>query len=126
MTNAAKIVRVTARELGYQRAGGSAATARGSEYWLNTPTSRFSDFPHRAKDYWGPVSVVLVEIETADGLVGYGTAGAGNSGLTSLIRDHFTPLIMGSDARHIELLWDRLYRGSLRFGRRGVAIAAIS
>lgn len=124
MSVSGKIVRVTARELGYQRAGGSAG--RGGGYWLSTPTSKFSDALSHAGDFWGPVSTVLVEIESADGTVGYGTAGAGSAGAAALIRDHLAPLIIGQDASAIELLWDRMYRATVRFGRRGIAINAIS
>lgn len=126
MSASSKIVRVTARELGYTRAGGSASSNGRSEFWLSTPTSKFADAKSNARDYWGPVSTVIVEIETADGLVGVGTAGSGNLGIAPLIREQFGPLVMGEDANAIELIWDRLYRASVRFGRRGVPISALS
>lgn len=122
-----RIARIRVRELGYLRAGGSshASTTQG-QYWLSTPTSRFPDGLRNAKAFWGPVSVAVVEIETESGLIGYGTAGSGNAGNAALIEEHLAPMLIGENPTEVERLWDRMYRATVRFGRRGTAVAAIS
>lgn len=121
------IVRVRVRELGYLRAGNEQPkTSTQGEYWLSTPTTRFPDARSNARGYFGPATNAVVEIETADGIVGIGTAGSANVALAPLIVQHLAPLIIGEDAFQVERIWDRLYRSTIRFGMRGIAIAAIS
>jgi L-rhamnonate dehydratase len=118
-----KITKVRANALGV---GQSQGQRSGEDPWLCTPLTQFSDFPARAADYSGPVSVVVVQVETDAGITGVGTAGAGNAGTLGVINHHFGPLVTGQDPFQVELLWSKMYRSSSRFGRRGVAIAALS
>lgn len=90
---------------------------------LVSPTSVFGG---DNRPWFGPCSVVLVEVATDDGRVGLGTAGAFTSAAKTIIDTHLTPLLVGEDARRIEHLWDKMYRSTVRFGRRGAAICAIS
>lgn len=119
---------IRAHELGYKRAGGATGPS-GSDlpsYWMSTPTSRFEDSRVNAAGYWGPVSVVIVEVISSDGTTGIGTVGAGSAGVLSLIEEHLGPLLLGSDPFEVERAWDRMYRASVRFGQRGMAVSAIS
>lgn len=93
---------------------------------LGGPISAFDDVRERGRAYWGPVGLVLVEVETDAGITGIGTAGAGNIGTSALIEHQFGPLIVGEDPFNTELVWAKMYRTSLRYGRRGSAISAIS
>lgn len=127
MNKQRSVKEIRVHELGYLRAGGSAhGEGTNQEYWLSTPTSTFDDARSAAAKYWGPVSIVVVEIVAADGTTGVGTAGAGSAGLMGLIEDHLGPLILNEDPFNVERLWDRMYRATNRFGQRGTAIAAIS
>jgi L-alanine-DL-glutamate epimerase-like enolase superfamily enzyme len=93
---------------------------------LSVPIAVFDDYRERSAQYWGPVGLVLVEVETDSGIVGYGTAGAGNAGTAAIIEHQFGPLVIGEDPFNVELIWSKMYRTSARYGRRGAAIAAIS
>ncbi len=93
---------------------------------LVTSTSQFEDFETRPGGWFGSVMCTLVEVETADGLVGVGTAGAFHGGAKSLIEEYYSPLLLGEDPRRHEHLWQRMYRTTVRFGRSGTALAAIS
>lgn len=75
---------------------------------------------------FGPVVCTVVELETADGAIGIGTAGAFTGAAKSIVDDHLAPLVIGADVRRHESLWQRMYRATARFGRRGPAITAIS
>lgn len=59
------------------------------------------------------VDALVVEIETEDGTVGV-AAGAGRAPAAWLIRHHFSCFLVGEDARNLNVLWDQLYRASLR------------
>ena len=68
---------------------------------------------------------VLVEIETADGTVGLAT-GTGGLSACSVIEQGLAGLLIGADSRDIARLWDQMYRSSLPYGRKGLALMAIS
>ncbi len=69
---------------------------------------------------------VLVEIFTDTGLVGFGNAALSPLVTKSLIDTYLQPILIGSDPWDTELLWQRMYRRTLAFGRKGVALTAIS
>ncbi len=115
-----KIRRVRARNVGFSRAPN---TLRRN---LVTNASVFEDFATREAGWFGPSFCTVVEVETADGVVGVGTAGAFSGAAKSLVEDYLTDLVVGQDVRHHELLWQRMYRTTVRFGRRGPAVAALS
>jgi len=117
------ITKITVRELGN---GKVENTNQKESPWLCTPASVFPDFRERITDYFGHHSLVIVEIETDTGIVGVGSCGTANAGIKPVIDQHFAPLLLGEDPFKVELLWSKMYRSSGRFGRRGVAISAIS
>jgi mannonate dehydratase len=70
---------------------------------------------------------VTLKLTTSDGVVGLGDATLNGRELavTSYLRDHVVPLLIGRDADNIEDTWQYLYRGP--YWRRGpVTMAAIS
>jgi L-rhamnonate dehydratase len=91
--------------------------------------------PDGAEEAPGVQHLCLVKVTTDEGLVGWSDvetqphiakavveAPASGSGMFEGLRQ----LAIGRDPFQVELLWDRLYRGSIYYGRRGAAIQAIS
>ena len=94
---------------------------------LCTPTSRFKHDPRSRHAQWfGPVALTLVEVETFGGEIGHGTIGGFTSSGTDIVNTYLKPLAIGHSIFETELLWDKLYRATVRFGRRGVALSALS
>ena len=99
------------------------------------PTSRFGtreftgDHDPARKRWFGPFSQlagsILVEIRTDQGLTGYGLGGGGTAAV-HVIEQHLKDLLLGADAQNIELLWEQMFASSSFYGRRGLAIMAIS
>jgi L-alanine-DL-glutamate epimerase-like enolase superfamily enzyme len=73
------------------------------------------------------VEIVVVEVETADGLVGWGEglARRGARGYATLIDEVLAPRLIGADARDRRALW-RLMRGALSGRPGGQIVEAIS
>lgn len=94
--------------------------------WLCSPTSHFADTAEKGMEYYGPVSVVVVEVETNVGITGVGTCGSASVGIAPVVNHHLGTLVTGDDPFNVELLWSKMYRATVRFGRRGVAVAALS
>jgi L-alanine-DL-glutamate epimerase-like enolase superfamily enzyme len=115
-----KIVRIRARNIGFSR---SPDTLRRH---LVSNASRFDDFETKPGGWFGPVVCTLVEVEVDDGTVGIGTAGAFQGGALELIPSAYAELLLGEDPRRHEHLWQRMYQTTVRFGRSGPAVAAIS
>jgi L-rhamnonate dehydratase len=99
------------------------------------PTSRFgtrqftSDHDPARWRWFGPFSqlpgAILVQIRTDQGLTGYGMGGGGTAAV-HVIDNHLKDLLVGADARNIELLWEQMFSSSSVYGRKGIAIQAIS
>jgi L-rhamnonate dehydratase len=69
---------------------------------------------------------VLVEIFTDTGLVGLGNAALSPRVTKELIDTYLKPLLIGADPWDTEFLWQQMYRRTMAFGRKGVAMVAIS
>jgi hypothetical protein len=88
-----------------------------------------SDFDLRRWRWFGPFSqligAIMVEIRTDQGITGYGMGGGGGAA-KYIIEHHLADLLVGSDPRRVELLWDQMYHAMLFYGRKGVSIMALS
>lgn len=115
-----QIRHIRARNIGFSRAP---LTLKRN---LVTNTSIFDDFENKPGGWFGPAMCSLVEVESEDGTVGIGTGGAFHGGARSLIEMYYRDLLVGEDPRRHEYLWQRMYRTTVRFGRSGSAMAAIS
>src|SRR5262249_27353717 len=69
---------------------------------------------------------VLVEIFADSGLIGLGNAALSPIVTKTLIDTYLKPLLIGADPWDVEFLWQQMYRRTLAFGRKGVALTAIS
>lgn len=69
---------------------------------------------------------LLVEIVTDSGIVGVGNAALSPLVTKSLIDIYLKPILLGADPWDTEFLWQQMYRRTIAFGRKGVALTAIS
>jgi len=69
---------------------------------------------------------LIVEIFTDDGLVGVGNAALAPQVTKQVIDLHLKPILIGADPWELEFLWQHMYRKTMAFGRKGIAMAAIS
>ena len=72
------------------------------------------------------IALVIVEIETDEGLTGLGSVGGFPVGAETIITRQFAPLLEGADPTDIETLWERLYASLNRQGQRGTGVMALS
>jgi L-rhamnonate dehydratase len=94
--------------------------------WRLTPSSVFYEERHRNQNGKQKIGELIVEIETDDGLVGLGSVGAARGNAIHTIENHLKPIVMGENPFDVELLWERMYRQTVKFGRKGMAVEAIS
>lgn len=71
---------------------------------------------------------IAVRIETDAGVVGWGYGGGGEAALP-IVNGHFRELLLNQQldsTEEIAALWDTLYAASIPYGRKGIAIMALS
>lgn len=71
---------------------------------------------------------IVVRIETDVGVTGFGYGGGGKASLP-IINGHFRELLVGQSIDSIEqidAIWDLLYSASIPYGRKGIAVMALS
>jgi L-alanine-DL-glutamate epimerase-like enolase superfamily enzyme len=93
---------------------------------IANPMSRYPEYRER-RTSWGidALGGLVVEIETEGGETGIGISHGGDAA-GIFVETHFARFLIGSDPRDIERLWDQMWRSSLYYGRKGLAICAIS
>jgi L-alanine-DL-glutamate epimerase-like enolase superfamily enzyme len=90
--------------------------------------------PTIARECNGTQDALLVRIHTDNGLVGIGEVDSSPQVIKAIYDAPYShtlacglrQLLLGEDPRDIERLWEKMYRGTIYFGRRGAAIHAIS
>lgn len=71
---------------------------------------------------------IVVRVETDAGITGYGYGGGGLAAV-EVVNGHFAELLNGKPVNStddIEAIWDDLYTASIPYGRKGIAIMALS
>ncbi len=93
----------------------------------------FAETIHDAARSIAGRDVLLVEIVTDTELTGLGfltglgvAHGSEMPVIEHIINASLKPLILGEDPRNFNRLWESMYRGTTRFGRKGAAVRAIS
>jgi L-rhamnonate dehydratase len=90
---------------------------------IANPLSIYPRFkPRRSLFYADDLGPDTVMVETNKGITGFGQGGPGAA---FVIERHLPKLLVGEDPFRVERLWDIMWRGTLYYGRRGVAVHAI-
>jgi L-alanine-DL-glutamate epimerase-like enolase superfamily enzyme len=66
------------------------------------------------------------EVETDDGTVGIGNAALAPTVTKKAIDDHYAGLVIGEDPFDYAYLWEKMYRRTHAWGRKGIGMTAIS
>ena len=97
------------------------ASVRASTIRIPLPRPiRTSNLSIEAREY------VLVDVASEEGLAGRGFGFTRGGLVAETIEKNLAPLLVGSDARLVERLWERMYLGTRYLGRRGLMMRAIS
>lgn len=102
-----------------------------SGHWLidskiSTPMTKFPDY-RKNRTSWG-INVLgsfCVEIIASDGTKGFATGFGGVPGCW-LVKEHFWRFLKDEDPRNLNVMWDKMFRASMYYGRKGLPIAVIS
>ena len=81
--------------------------------------------PGSPPDWRTSLGQILVAVDTDAGLTGYGVGGGGLAGV-HVVRTVLRDLLLGQSVEPVEEVWRRMYAATLPFGRKGIAIMAVS
>lgn len=130
MLNASRIVDVRAWTI-HSRLPGGDYHAQEKGHWIcdsliANPMSVYPEY-RASRTSWGigALGSMMVEIEDASGETGFAVGLGGPPGCY-IVEKHLKRLLVGQDARRIETLWDRMWRATLYYGRKGLPVMAIS
>jgi L-rhamnonate dehydratase len=81
--------------------------------------------PGAPPDWRTSLGQILVAVDTDASLTGYGVGGGGLAGV-HVVRTVLRDLLLGRDPGPVEDLWRAMYQATLPFGRKGIAVMALS
>jgi L-rhamnonate dehydratase len=110
--------------------GGADYHDQAGGHWIDgqiaTPMSRYVDYRATRSSFGlNVLGTVVVEVETDSGEVGVGVS-TGGIPACFIVERHLARFLEGADPRHIELIWDQLWRATMFYGRKGLVLNAIS
>ncbi len=99
-------------------------------HWIDgqiaTPMSGYPEYRSTRSSFGlNVLGTFVVEVEADSGEVGVGVS-TGGPPACWLVEQHLAQFVLGRDPRRIELIWDQLWRSTLFYGRKGLAVNAIS
>lgn len=89
----------------------------------------FADPPKTGFLSLGGIDLLVVEVETASGVVGTGHLHPLAGGLRTLemcVNEMLKPLLIGEDIREVEALWRKMWKATFIQGRMGITVMAMS
>lgn len=81
--------------------------------------------PTSPPDWRTSLGQILVAVDTDAGRVGYGGGGGGAAGI-HVVRTVLRELLVGRPVEPVEARWQEMYDATLPFGRKGIAVMALS
>jgi len=92
---------------------------------LVTPLQAFFD-PLPPAQGGPPIAALLVQVSTDEGFSGIGSVGVAAGHALYTIENHLKYIVLGQNPFDVELLWERMFRETINYGRKGMVLEAIS
>jgi L-alanine-DL-glutamate epimerase-like enolase superfamily enzyme len=72
------------------------------------------------------MSALLVQIDTDEGITGFGSVGVPQSAHLWTIENHLKYVLLNQSPFGVEVIWERMSRETVNYGRKGLMIEAMS
>lgn len=99
---------------------------REAELPLVTAMAIYPEYKHPIVSWRPPVGMCVVEVEADNGLIGVGWCEDYCKAASQIVEQHLSRFLLGQDPFDVTRLWDQMYRSSLPYGRKGIALYGIS
>lgn len=112
------------------RGGGADYHDQGSGHWIDdhiaTPMSRYPEYRQSRQSFGiNVLGTLVVEIEAADGTVGFAVT-TGGEPAAYIVEKHLARFLEGARVTDYEKIWDQMFFSTQYYGRKGLVINAIS
>ncbi|HVZ98988.1 MAG TPA: L-rhamnonate dehydratase [Caulobacterales bacterium] len=112
------------------RGGGADYHDQSDGHWIDdhiaTPMARYPEYRQSRRSFGiNVLGTLVVEIEAADGTVGFAVTTGGEPG-AYIVEKHLARFLEGRDPGDVETIWDQMYFSTQFYGRKGLVVNAIS
>jgi len=112
------------------RGGGADYHDQQGAHWIDdhiaTPMSRYPEYRQSRRSFGiNVLGTLVVEIEAADGTVGFAVT-TGGEPAAFIVEKHLARFLEGRDPSQVEKIWDQMYFSTQFYGRKGLVVNAIS
>jgi L-rhamnonate dehydratase len=112
------------------RGGGADYHDQQGAHWIDdhiaTPMSRYPEYRQSRRSFGiNVLGTLVVEIEAADGTVGFAVT-TGGEPAAFIVEKHLARFLEGRDPAQVEKIWDQMYFSTQYYGRKGLVVNAIS
>jgi L-rhamnonate dehydratase len=112
------------------RGGGADYHDQGTGHWIDdhiaTPMARYPEYRQSRQSFGiNVLGTLVVEIEAADGTVGFAVT-TGGEPACYIVEKHLARFLEGRSPAETEKIWDQMYFSTQFYGRKGLVINAIS
>ena len=95
---------------------------------IKSVSAVYPNYQHTTPSWRTHLWQIVVRVETNTGQIGWGYGGGGKAAV-AIVNGHFAEILVGKSfdsISDISEIWDFLYTASIPYGRKGVAIMALS
>lgn len=110
--------------------GGGDYHDQTKEHWIvnqiATPMSIYPEYKKTRTSFGlNALKSLVVEVEADNGVTGFAVS-TGGYPAAWLVMNHLDRFVVGQPVENMEKIWDQMYRSSMFYGRKGLAMFAIS
>ena len=114
----------------YTRGGGADYHDQARGHWIDdniaTPMSKYPAYRASRQSFGlNVLGTLVVQVEADNGVVGFAVS-TGGEPAAWIVERHLSRFLIGAIAADIEKIWDQMYLSTLFYGRKGLALLAIS
>jgi len=114
----------------YTRGGGADYHDQAPGHWIDdhiaTPMAKYPAYRASRQSFGlNVLGTLVVEVEADNGVVGFAVS-TGGEPAAWIVEHHLSRFLIGAPAADIETIWDQMYLSTLFYGRKGLALLAIS
>ena len=114
----------------YARGGGADYHDQSPGHWIDdhiaTPMSKYLAYRTSRQSFGlNVLGTLVVEVEADNGMVGFAVS-TGGEPAAWIVEHHLARFLIGADAADLETIWEQMYLSTLFYGRKGLALLAIS
>jgi len=122
--------KIRAVRASFVQGGGADYHDQAQGHWIDdhiaTPMAKYPDYRASRQSFGlNVLGTLVVEIEAENGVVGFAVT-TGGQPAAWIVERHLSRFLIGADPTDIERIWDQMYLSTLFYGRKGLALNAIS